>query len=144
MTLNGGVTVTRGASASVEPVTATLPVAPGSVHSGAPLPSGAAVGQVLPAVAGSAGLGVDASLMAGAFTEAEDVLADGLFVSELQPASATAADAAHSANATREDIPKKFTSSRYIPRCAIFAMSPRCRGMSTLGYTLSGRRDRGF
>ena len=46
-TLNGGVTSTRGAAVSVEPVTAMLPVAPVSVHSaGAPF-SGARVGQVL-------------------------------------------------------------------------------------------------
>lgn len=128
MTLNGGVTVTRGASASVEPVTATLPVAPGRVHSGAPVPSGAAVGQLLPAVAGSAGFGVDASLMGGALNDAGDVLAVGLFVPELQAESVTTADAAHSDSATREYIPKLFTPSRYIPPRAIRAISPRCRG----------------
>jgi hypothetical protein len=144
VTLNGGVTVTRGATVSVEPVTATLPVVPGSVHSGVPLPSGAAVGQAVSAVAGSAALGVDASLMAGALIEAEDVLADGLFVSELQAASAATADAAQIESATREDIPKKFTSSRYSPRCAIFAISPRWGierpvfPLRPLGYMLCG------
>jgi len=63
--------------------------------------------------------------MAGALIAADDVLADGLFVSELQAPSATTADAAQSESATREDIPKKFTSSRYIPRLAIFAIIPR-------------------
>jgi hypothetical protein len=102
VTLNGGVTVTRGASASVEPVTATLPVAPGSVHSGALLLSGAAVGQALPAVVGSAGGGVAASLIGGALNDAGDVLAAGVLVSELQAASVTTTDAAQKDSATGE------------------------------------------
>ncbi|GFG64598.1 hypothetical protein MKUB_20880 [Mycobacterium kubicae] len=45
------VTVTRGAVASVDPVTATLPVVPLSVQSGAAPLGGAAVGQEPAAVA---------------------------------------------------------------------------------------------
>lgn len=47
MTLKGSVTVTIGAAVSVDPVTATLPVAPGSVHSGAPGLAGGVVGHGL-------------------------------------------------------------------------------------------------
>jgi hypothetical protein len=93
--------VTRGATVSVDPVTATLPVVPVRVHSGGPLPSGAAVGQALSAVAGAAGFG-DASLMAGALNGAGDVLTGGLFVSELQAVSVMTVDAAQSESATRE------------------------------------------
>ncbi|GAB3020810.1 hypothetical protein MBOU_29500 [Mycobacterium bourgelatii] len=50
-TLNGPVTFTTGAVVSVEPVTATLPVVPESVHSGVPLFCGAAVGHVAAALA---------------------------------------------------------------------------------------------
>ena len=46
VTLNGAVTVTRGAVVSVAPVTAILPVVPASVQSGVPPLGGAAVGQV--------------------------------------------------------------------------------------------------
>src|ERR1700744_3005114 len=51
VTLNGVTTLMRGAVASVEPVTATLPVVPVSVHSGAPPFCGAAVGHDPAAVA---------------------------------------------------------------------------------------------
>ena len=51
VTLNGVVTFTRGAVVSVDPVTATLPVVPASVQSGAPPFGGAAVGHEPAAVA---------------------------------------------------------------------------------------------
>ena len=43
------VTLTFGAAVSVDPVTATLPLLPDNVHSGATSPAGAAVGQAPPA-----------------------------------------------------------------------------------------------
>jgi hypothetical protein len=51
--VNGAETSTRGAAVSVDPVTATLPVSPVSVHSGVP-PTAAAVGQESAAAAGPA------------------------------------------------------------------------------------------
>jgi hypothetical protein len=45
VTLNGDFTVTSGALVSVDPATATLPVAPASVHSAAVPSAGGAVGQ---------------------------------------------------------------------------------------------------
>lgn len=51
VTLNGAVTVMTGAAVSVEPVTATLPVAPVKVHSGVPALVGAAAGHAPAAVA---------------------------------------------------------------------------------------------
>ncbi len=53
VTLNGAVTLTSGAAVSVDPMTATLPVVPGSVHSGVPPLAGAAVGHPPNGVAGS-------------------------------------------------------------------------------------------
>ncbi|SHX79712.1 Uncharacterised protein [Mycobacteroides abscessus subsp. abscessus] len=44
-----------GAAASVDPMTATLPVVPASVHSGVPPACGAAVGHPLAVLGGSAG-----------------------------------------------------------------------------------------
>lgn len=51
VTLNGATTLMTGAAVSVDPVTATLPVAPVRVHSGVPALVGAAVGQAPAAVA---------------------------------------------------------------------------------------------
>jgi hypothetical protein len=103
--------VTRGATVSVEPVTATLPEDPESVHSAAPLPSGAAVGQLLSAVAG--GAAGAASVAGGALTHADDVVGDGDFAPELHAVSTMTADAAASESITRVVIPNKFTPSRY-------------------------------
>jgi hypothetical protein len=102
VTLNGVVTLTRGAVVSVEPVTATLPVAPVSVHSGVPPLPGADVGQVLSAVAASVEAGVTASVTEGVLADPEEVLADGVVLSELHAASVMAADAAQTTSATEE------------------------------------------
>ena len=51
VTLNGASTLTTGAAESVDPVTETLPVAPVSVHSGAPAVCGATDGHERAAVA---------------------------------------------------------------------------------------------
>ena len=93
VTLNGVVTVTRGAAVSVEPVTATLPVDPLRVHSGAPPSPGAWMGQ-LSAVAGWGEAGDTASVKAGALIEGEDVLGDEARLSELHAASVMTADTA--------------------------------------------------
>jgi hypothetical protein len=108
--LKGSSTFTSGADASVDPVTATLPVAPASVHSGAPPLVGAAVGHVLASVAVSAMEGgVDT-------TEVEDELAAGGFVSEPHAASVMTSDAAQAMSATEERTRGQFivvTLQRY-------------------------------
>jgi hypothetical protein len=116
VTLNGAVTSTRGAAVSVEPVTATLPVAPVNVHSGVPPLPGAAAGQVLFAAAGSVEAGLTASVYAGALVDPEDVLADGVVLSELQAASVMAADAAQTMSATEEYPREEFTVVTLHPR----------------------------
>jgi hypothetical protein len=122
VTLNGVVTLTRGAAVSVEPVTATLPVAPVSVHSGATPSAGADVGQPLSAVAGAVeGGGVTVSLSAGPLGDVEDVLVEVVVLSELHAASI----ATPSASATQEYQRKKFTADTLHPRHAIPATSPR-------------------
>jgi hypothetical protein len=99
--------LTLGAVVSVDPVTATLPVAPGSVHSGVPPPCGAAVGHVPAAVAVSV---VDAVLTSTVEdVSADDVRADDVSVSEPHAVTIRMKDAAHPANATEEDIREKFT-----------------------------------
>lgn len=116
VTLNGAVTVTRGAAVSVEPVTATLPVAPLRVHSGAPPSPGAWVGQLLSAVAGWVEAGDTASVKAGALVEADDVLGDEAGLSELHAASVMTADAAQTTNPTEEYVRKEFTVVTLQPR----------------------------
>jgi hypothetical protein len=116
VTLNGAVTSTRGAAVSVEPVTATLPVAPVSVHSGVPPSPGAAVGQVLFAGAGS--------VNAGVLADPEDVVAEGVVLSELHAPSVMTADAAHAPSATEEYKRKEFTVVTLQPHHAILVSSP--------------------
>ena len=114
VTLKGVFTLMYGAVVSVEPVTATLPVAPSSVHSGAPPSAGGAVGHVL-AAAGVAGVcaGVWVSVMEnGSAGAAEDVLVDDEAAeSESDPhaASVVRSKAAPAASATDEDKREKFT-----------------------------------
>jgi hypothetical protein len=115
VTLNGVVTVTRGAAVSVEPVTPTLPVAPLRVHSGAPPSPGAWVEQ-LSAVAGWGEAGDTASVKAGALVEPEDVLGDEAGLSELHAASVMAADTAQKTSPTEEYIREEFTVVTLHPR----------------------------
>ncbi|BBX07957.1 hypothetical protein MAIC_27600 [Mycolicibacterium aichiense] len=93
--------MTTGAAVSVEPVTATLPVAPDNVHSGVPAPAGGVVGHV---VSGPAAW-VTVAETAGAV---DDLLADGV-VSEPQAARVTANAAVQAPNATTEGRREKFT-----------------------------------
>ena len=115
VTLNGACTSTRGAAVSVDPVTATLPVAPGRVHSGVPPLAGEAVGQVLAAI-GAWGTGEEAR---GSVTDdvpasaAEDVVAD-VFASEPQAASVMTSDAAD-ATRTMGDVRERFTVATLQP-----------------------------
>ena len=87
-TSKGGVMSTRGAVVSVDPVTATLPTVPFSVHSGAPVLSGANEGQAL------AG---DAGVVAIWVTDAE--LGDDVSVFDEQPESIVTRAAALAARA---------------------------------------------
>ena len=109
VTLKGCVTVINGAALSVEPVTATLPVAPLRVQSGVPPSPGAWVGQLLSAVAGWVEAGDTASVKAGALVEAEDVPGDEVGLSELHAASVMTADTAQKTSPTEEYVREEFT-----------------------------------
>ena len=91
VTLNGAFTLMCGAAVSVDPVTATLPVAPGSVHSGVPPLAGAAVGHVLAAAGAGVSVGVWVSVTengsAGVVAEVE--LVDEAAESESEPHAAS-------------------------------------------------------
>jgi hypothetical protein len=100
------VTVINGAALSVEPVSATLPVAPLRVQSGVPPSPGAWVGQLLSAVAGGGEAGDMAWVKAGAV---EDVSFDDAGLSELHAASVMTTDAAQTASRTEEYVRKEFT-----------------------------------
>jgi hypothetical protein len=129
VTLNGPSTLTSGAAASVDPVTATLPVAPDSVHSGVPSLAGAAVGHALASVAVSAMEGgVNTS-------ETEDELAAGGFVSEPHAASVTMNDAAQATSATEEGTREEFTVVTLQPHYAVLAGDPAMSAMGPSGTT---------
>ena len=106
----------RGAVVSVGPVTATLPVAPGSVHSGVPPLFGAAGGHGLGSVAVSVYEGGENT------SEAEDVVVDD-DVSESEPhaASVMINDAAQATSATAEDTREEITAVTLQPQYAIVA-----------------------
>jgi hypothetical protein len=125
----------------VEPVIATLPVAPRSVHSGvSPMP-GAAVGQVLSEVAGSVEAGVIPSVKAGVLADPEDVLPDGVVLSELHAATITTADATQTTNATEEYTRKEFTVVTLHPRHRILAGSPTVWDNRTVSMTSRPRQS---
>ncbi|BDD99090.1 hypothetical protein MFTT_31840 [Mycolicibacterium fortuitum subsp. fortuitum] len=104
----------------MDPVTATLPVVPDTVHSGAPAACGAAVGQVLASVAVSAIEGVSTSATDGVLVEDEAVA-----VSESAPqaASVMVSVAAHVTSATVEGTRKEFMRARLQPKAG--AVAPR-------------------
>jgi hypothetical protein len=103
----------------VDPVTATLPVAPDSVHSGVPPLAGAAVGHELASVAVSAiEGGVNTS-------ETEDELAAGGYVSEPHAASVITNDAAQATSAMEEATRGEFTVVTLQPHHALLADGPR-------------------
>jgi hypothetical protein len=113
VTLNGAVTVTSGAAVLVEPVNATLPVAPLRVQSGVPPSPGAWVGQLVSAVAGGGEAGDKAWVKAGAVV---DVSFDEAGLSELHAASVKTADAAQTTSAAEEYVRKEFTVATLQPR----------------------------
>ena len=115
-----------GAVVSVGPVTATLPVAPGSVQAGVPPLFGAAGGHGLGSVAVSVKEGGENT------SEAEDVVVDD-DVSESEPhaASVMINDAAQATSATDEDTRAEITAVRLQPHSAVVARSPgKTRAMS--------------
>ena len=120
VTLNGVPTFTSGAVVSVEPVTATLPVAPSSVHSGVP-PVGATVGQVVAAADGGGAAGTWLWVTengSAADVLVDDVPADEVSVSEPHAASVVTSAAAMPASATVEDRRGDFTVATLQPYCA--------------------------
>jgi hypothetical protein len=122
VTLNGAVTLTSGAAVSVDPVTATLPVAPGTVHSGVPPVAGAAVGQPLNGAAGSVTEDVATSATDG------DVADAGSVVSEPHAASVIANDAAQATSPTEEGTRENFMVVTLQPRCVAPSRSARLQG----------------
>lgn len=122
MTLNGPSTVTEGAAVSVDPMTAMLPVAPDSVHSGVP-PAGAGVlGQP-----SDVAVGWTAGALGGLNTsEAVDELAAGASASELQAAKVVAAAAAQAAMVTREG--RRVTFTPVTLPAAVRTTAGRCWG----------------
>jgi hypothetical protein len=86
---------------------------------------GAVVGQVLSAVAVSAGAGVTPSVPAGALADPADVLADGVVLWELHAASVMTDDSAQATSATEAFIRKEFTVVTLHPHHAFLASSPR-------------------
>jgi hypothetical protein len=85
---------------------------------------GAAVGQVLSEVAGSVEAGVTASVKAGVLADPEDVLPDGVVLSELHSASIRTAAAAQTTSGTEEYIREEFTVVTLHPRHPILGSSP--------------------
>jgi hypothetical protein len=82
------------------------------------------VGQALFAVAGSVGAGVTASVKAGVVADPEDVLADGVVLSELHAPSVMMANAPQTTSATDEYKRKEFTVVTLQPHHAILVGSP--------------------
>ena len=91
-------------------MTATLPVAPGSVHSGVPPLAGAAVGHPLNGVAGSVTDDVATSATDG------EVADEGSVVSEPHAASVVTSAAAQPMSATEEVTRGKFMIVTLQPR----------------------------
>ncbi|BBY66891.1 hypothetical protein MHEL_51340 [Mycolicibacterium helvum] len=114
VTVKGVVTFTTGAAVSVDPVTATLPVAPGKVHSGVPAFAGGVVGHV----ASGPAAWVTEDATAGAV---EVLLADGVLVSEPHAVNVRAIDAAQAARATAEGTRGEFTVATLQPHCPTLA-----------------------
>jgi len=117
-----------GAAVSVDPVTATLPEVPVSVHSGVPPFAGAAVGHV----AAAAGVSVTEDVTTSA---TEGVLVDEVSVPEPHAASVMRSDAAPATSATEEGTREKFTVVTLQPRHAVLADSPAMSVMDPSGTT---------
>ena len=110
VTLNGAVTLTLGAVVSVEPLTDTLPVVPGSVHSGVPAFCAMAVGQV--SAAGGVSAEDDAVISVAeepVASTADDVLADRVSFPEPHAVTTASKEATEATTATEEDRRGEFT-----------------------------------
>lgn len=130
VTLNGASTLTCGAVVSVDPVTATLPVVPGSDQSGVPPFCGAVVGH--------APTGVGISVAEGPTISAtEGVPADDVSASEPHAASVITNDAAQPTSATEEDT-REFTVVTLEPRY----VSPCWQPCDMVGESMSARHHR--
>jgi predicted metal-dependent hydrolase len=99
-------------------VTATFPVAPGSVHSGVPPLAGADVGHALPA---------DWVIGDAVASAADTVLADDFSASEPQAASVMASEALQATSTREEGTREKFTLATLQPHYAVLAGSPEPR-----------------
>ncbi|MUM35155.1 hypothetical protein FZI93_27645 [Mycobacterium sp. CBMA361] len=94
---------------AVEPVTATLPVAPFSVHSGVPPLGASVVGQVRSAAVAVAALSMGVTEEGVVVTSGACVVVAAGLVSDPHPVRVTASDAAAAARATEEETREKFT-----------------------------------
>ena len=115
--------MTCGAASSVDPVTDTLPVAPGRVHSGATSVAGAALGQ--PA-AGAVTDEVATSVTDGA-------PADVVSVSEPHAARRVTSEVAQAAKATDDGTRESFTlatlpAGSSVAGSTVRVAKARCRG----------------
>ena len=112
---------------SVDPVTATLPVAPASVHSGVGALAGAADGHPPEAAVGASGIEEDSAsaIDDDVVDDAEDVEA----VSELEPhaASVMPSATAQAASAAEEEPREKFTVATLQPPEPAATCCPRDR-----------------
>jgi hypothetical protein len=106
----------------VDPVTATLPVVPDSVHSGVPPFAGAAIGHGLAAVDVSTSDGGENT------SETEDVGVDEVWVSEPHAASVMTSEAAQ-ASATEYETRDEFTVRHATAHVAAIAASGHVRGV---------------
>jgi hypothetical protein len=106
----------------VDPVTATLPVVPDSVHSGVPPFAGAAIGHGLASVDVSTSEGGENT------SETEDVGVDEVSVSEPHAASVMTSDAAQATSETEEETRDEFTVRHATSHIAAFVDSGQVRG----------------
>ena len=107
----------------MDPVTATLPVVPDSVHSGVPPFAGAAIGHGLAAVDVSTSDGGENTSEAE-----EDVGVEEVRASEPHAASVMTSDAVQATSATEEGTRDEFTVRHATTRIAACADSGHVRG----------------
>jgi hypothetical protein len=107
----------------VDPVTATLPLLPDTVHSGATSPAGAAVGQAPPAAGVT---GEEATSVDMPDDEVEDLVLES---QALRPRTSAAP---HATKAMDDDMREEITPSRY---SGFFPLLDRCR----FGPLVAGR-----
>ena len=107
----------------MDPVTATLPVVPDSVHSGVPPFAGAAIGHGLASV--------DVSTIEGGENTSEteeEVGVDEVSASDPHAASVMTSDAAQATSATEEETRDEFTVRHATSHIAAFVDGGHVRG----------------